>query len=63
MTAYELIRSDRRTLALEVTEDCRVVVRAPARLSRTRIDAFVEKRRSWIEAHLTRQRQRRERRT
>ena len=62
MPDYELIRSDRRTLALEVTEDCRVVVRAPARLSQARIDAFVEAHRGWIEAHLARQRQRRERR-
>ena len=30
--AYELIRSSRRTLALEVTRDGRVLVRAPARL-------------------------------
>ena len=32
MPSYELIRSSRRTLALEVTRDGRVLVRAPARL-------------------------------
>ena len=29
---YELVRSGRKTLAVEITGDCRVVVRAPARL-------------------------------
>ena len=38
---YELIRSRRKTLALEVTTDGRVVVRAPNRLAKDRIDAFV----------------------
>ena len=33
METYELIRSGRKTLALEITRDCRVVVRAPRRLS------------------------------
>ena len=60
MFPYELIRSSRRTLALEVTEDCRVVVRAPNRLGRARIDAFVADHEAWIAAHLARQRQRRE---
>ena len=58
METYELIRSQRKTLALEITRDCRVVVRAPLRLSRTRIDAFVESHADWIARHLERQRQR-----
>lgn len=57
MESYELIRSRRRTLALEITGDCRVLVRAPARLSQARIDAFVESHAAWIEKHLARQRQ------
>lgn len=59
--SYELIRSNRRTLALEVTADCRVVVRAPTRVSRKRIDEFVAEHRQWIETHLERQRARQER--
>lgn len=58
MEAYELIRSNRKTLALEVTKDGRLLVRAPARLSQTRIDAFVQSHAAWIETHLARQRQR-----
>ena len=58
MSAYELIRSRRRTLALEITRDCRVLVRAPLRLSQAKIDAFVESHTVWIQAHLEQQRQR-----
>ena len=58
MESYELIRSRRRTLALEITRDCRVLVRAPLRLSQAKIDAFVESHADWIQAHLEQQRQR-----
>ena len=58
MESYELIRSRRRTLALEITRDCRVLVRAPLRLSQAKIDAFVESHTVWIQAHLEQQRQR-----
>ena len=43
MDGYELIRSRRRTAALEVTRDGRVLVRAPLRMPRQAIDAFVAK--------------------
>ena len=58
MSAYELIRSRRRTLALEITRDCRVLVRAPRRVSQARIDEFVAAHADWIARHLERQRQR-----
>ena len=58
METYELIRSRRKTLALEITADCRILVRAPMRLSQARIDAFVESHADWIARHLERQRQR-----
>ena len=58
MFEYELIRSRRRTLALEITRDCRILVRAPMRLSRARIDEFVSSRRDWIARHLAVQQQR-----
>lgn len=58
METYELIRSGRKTLALEITRDCRVVVRAPRRLSRERIDDFVAGHAGWIARHLEQQRQR-----
>lgn len=58
MESYEIIRSRRRTLALEITRDCRVVVRSPMKLSKARIDAFVDQHADWIHTHLERQRQR-----
>ncbi len=59
METYELIRSRRKTLALEITPDCRVLVRAPMGLSQDRIDAFVAGHQAWIARHLERQHQRR----
>ena len=58
--AYELIRSARRTMALEVTREGRVLVRAPMRLSRKRIDEFVAGHTDWIETHMAVQQKRRE---
>ena len=53
--AYELIRSDRRTMGLEVDTEGHVRVRAPRFTPRWRIDAFVEERRAWIEQARARQ--------
>lgn len=58
MKIDEIVRSRRRTLAIEITRDGRVLVRAPLKLSRARIDAFVEKQQRWITVHMQRQRQR-----
>ena len=57
---YELIRSGRRTLSLEVTRDGRVVVRAPMRLAVKRINEFVMQHEEWVAQHLAAQRERRE---
>ena len=58
MENYVLIRSRRKTLALEITRNCRVLVRAPMHVSQARIDAFVASHADWIATHLERQRQR-----
>ena len=55
MNTYELIRSRRKTLALELTREGRLIVRAPLRISRREIDAFVEKHKDWIARHLAKQ--------
>lgn len=49
MIEYTLIRSDRRTLALELKPGGELVVRAPKLLPRELIDRAVEERREWIE--------------
>lgn len=58
MTDYELIRSSRRTLGLEITADLRVVVRAPRLCSRREIERFVISHETWIARHLEIQRTR-----
>lgn len=52
---YEVIRSDRRTLALEVTREGRVLVRAPRRMTQKDIDSFVAKHQDWLNTHLAKQ--------
>ena len=52
MINYELIRSRRKTLSLEITKDRRVLVRAPQRAAKKDIDAFVARHEAWIQKHL-----------
>ena len=52
MTEYELIRSSRKTLAIQITKEGRVVVRAPLRCSQTRIAEFLKAQEPWIARHL-----------
>ena len=52
---YEVIRSDRRTVALEVTREGRVLVRAPRRMTQKDIDSFVAKHQDWLNTHLAKQ--------
>ena len=58
MYDYELIRTNRRTMTLEITRDCRVLVRAPLRMPKNRIDAFVASKEGWIAKHLAQVQQR-----
>ena len=58
MEHYELIRSRRKSLALEITPEGCLLVRAPLRLSKARIEAFVAAHDAWIEKHLELQRRR-----
>ena len=55
---YRLIRSSRKTLALEVNQNGEVLVRAPHRASQKAIDSFVESHTRWLEGALERQRNR-----
>lgn len=58
METYTLIRSRRKTLALEITKDCNLLVRAPLRCPEATVRAFVAGHRLWIERHTARVRQR-----
>lgn len=52
--SYTILRSARKTLALEVTQEQQVLVRAPHAISSDRIHEFVCNHRNWIERQLTR---------
>lgn len=52
MHDYTLKRSKRKTLSIEITKDCKVLVRAPERLSVNVIEQAVKKNAQWIESHL-----------
>lgn len=49
---FEIKRSKRRTLAIEITPDAKVLVRAPYRVPQARIYQFVQEKSDWIEKHL-----------
>jgi len=49
---YTLFRSRRKTLAIEITREAKLVVRAPLRCSKDRIDGFLAEKQGWIERHL-----------
>ncbi len=49
MTIDRFVRSKRKTIAIEITREGLVVVRAPLRASRREIDALISSRKSWIE--------------
>lgn len=51
---YEIIRSSRKTLALEISRDGLLKVRAPYKVSREEIQNFVKSKESWIFKHLKR---------
>lgn len=53
---YEIIKSHRKTIAIQIRPDCRVVVRAPYRMSKAAIKGFVNEKSSWIEKHLEKMR-------
>ena len=48
---YELIRSKRRTLSIEISSNGQLLVRAPKRMSQQEIDDFIHKKEDWIKKH------------
>lgn len=52
---YRVIRSSRKTIALQITPDGQLLVRCPRRMGAEAVLAFVESKADWIETHLARQ--------
>ena len=58
MISYTLIRTKRKTVAIQVKSDGSVAVRAPQRLAKRKIDRVVQQKEGWILAHQQQMQQR-----
>lgn len=56
--SYEIIYSRRKTVAIQITRDARIQVRAPYGCPRSFIDSFVHEKSDWISRHLAQAEQR-----
>ena len=54
MEPYKLIRSDRRTLSMELSPTGELILRAPRRLPVREIERFIENHEAWIRKHRNR---------
>lgn len=52
MYDYRIIRSDRRTAAIQITRNGEVLVRCPRRMPEAEVRRFVAEKSAWIEGHL-----------
>ena len=50
----KIVRCNRRSIMIKVTSDAELVVRAPFYVSRSKIDAFIESKKTWIEKSIAR---------
>ena len=57
---YTVIRSGRKTVAIQLNQDLTVTVRAPWRASKSEIERILQKKKPWIEKHLDQMRRRKE---
>lgn len=52
MYSYQVKRSRRKTMSIEITRELSVLVRCPLRLSKKEIERFLAKNEAWISTHL-----------
>lgn len=53
MTEYEIKRSARKSLCIEITRDAKVVVRVPYLAGKDTVNKFIASHEKWIEKHLS----------
>jgi predicted metal-dependent hydrolase len=51
---YQIIRSARKTVAIQITPEGRVLVRCPRRMAIRDVERFVQSKAAWIQKHLAR---------
>ncbi len=56
----DVIRSNRKTVGLEIKPDLTVVVRAPMRMTKPEIQKFIDDHMDWIEEHYLKQQKKKE---
>lgn len=56
---YTLIRSKRKSVAIQVDSDCNITVRAPLRISQKEIDKILLEKKGWLEKTIISQREKR----
>lgn len=49
---YEIVRSSRKTVCLQVTSECKALVRAPLKMRKEDIESFVLKHKDWLLKHM-----------
>lgn len=54
---YTLVRSKRKSVAIQVDADCNITVRAPLRISQKEIDRIILDKKSWLEKTIVLQRE------
>lgn len=53
MTEYNLIRSNRKTISLQIDKNLQITIKAPIKMPVRDIEAFINKNSGWIEKHKT----------
>ena len=54
---YTLIRSKRKSVSIQVDENCNITVRAPLRISQKEIDNILQEKKTWLEKTIILQRE------
>ncbi len=54
---YNVIRSQRKTIAVQVDKDCNITVRAPLYVSQKEIESFMLVKKTWLEKAVIKQRE------
>ena len=60
MDEIKIIRSNRKSISLQVDENCRIIVRAPIWCTRRKIDKFINEKQDWLSKALEKQQRRAE---
>lgn len=60
MYEYKLVRSRRKSISLQIDDNCELVVRAPLKMPKKEIDDMVARHEGWIKKHMPAARERME---